>query len=313
MSIVTPSLNQGAFIDQTIRSIKAQTYPHIEHIVVDGGSTDDTLSVLKRHDGTYDLRWVSGPDSGMYQAINRGMGLSRGDVVAYLNSDDMYFPWSVATAVERLTSAPGVDLVFGDALLLDDTSGRIRPHFQWPFRREYLSSIGSFAQPATWWRRSLIDRVGGFDESLRLSADLDFYLRVADAGELAHVAEFLAVMRLHGAMSTVTQAGRIRAESSAVRARHLAGRRQPVAALAVERARAWASRRAAWLRLAAATTRRPSGPGAWAQFISTGPRVHGVSLALGLLPRLGTRFQWGAISAPGALRMATGGESSTDR
>src|SRR4030067_3134955 len=90
VSIITPSLNQGEFIEETILSVKNQTYENIEHIIVDGGSTDDTLNILKKYAGSYRMRWLSEPDNGMYQAINKGMRLANGEILAYLNSDDLY-------------------------------------------------------------------------------------------------------------------------------------------------------------------------------------------------------------------------------
>jgi len=116
VSIVTASYNQGKFLEETILSVKNQDYSNIEHIIVDGGSTDNTVEILKRYDGTYDMRWVSEADGGMYAAINKGLRLSRGDVLAYLNSDDRYFPWTVAVAVQALQDHPEVGFVFGDTL-----------------------------------------------------------------------------------------------------------------------------------------------------------------------------------------------------
>jgi len=310
VSIVTPTLNQGRYIERTIESIRAQTYTRLEHIVVDGGSSDETLDVLRRYEGTYDLRWTSGQDSGMYQAINRGFALAKGDILAYLNSDDLYLPWSVETAVRGLEQAGAPELVYGDALLLDEETGRLRPHFQPPFRRAYLHSIGSFAQPATWWRRELLDRVGGFDEELRFTADLDFYLRAADAGRIVRIREFLAVMRLHPAMSTVTQATRIRDENQRTRARR-GGAAKPITVL--ERMRAWAARRQAWLALtrsaasAAGRARAAGGDGSegpWPRFVARGVRIRPLWVVLGLLPGLGNRFQWGAIEAPWVAEVA---------
>ena len=103
----------------------------------------------------------------MYQALNRGFARATGEIFAYLNSDDLTFP-SVELAVRSIQA--GADLVYGDALLLDDSTGHLQPHFQLPYRREFLLNIGSFAQPATWWRRTLHDRIGGFDETLAISS-----------------------------------------------------------------------------------------------------------------------------------------------
>lgn len=290
VSIVTPTRDQAAFIEETIGSVKAQTYGRIEHIIIDGGSTDGTLDLLRDHQDSYDLRWDSRPDRGMYQAINRGLELARGDILCYLNSDDLYFPWSVEVAVEAIRS--GADLVYGDALLLDDASGSLRPHFQPPVRRRYLLNVGSFAQPATWWTRDLQERVGRFDEALRSVGDLDFFIRAAAHGHIVKVDEFLALMRIHGQMQTVAQAERVRAENAAVRLRH-GGSKPGAGAVAVARLVAWFDRRAAWLRFLRA--RRSGRRRGWQRFIRSGVSINTARIALGQVPTLGPRVLPGSV------------------
>ena len=102
VSIVTPTLDRVDLLRHTIESVKRQTHANLEHIIVDGGSTDGTLELLTRYEGSYPMRWVSEPDDGMYQAINKGLRSASGDILAYLNSDDLYFPWTVDTVVEAL-------------------------------------------------------------------------------------------------------------------------------------------------------------------------------------------------------------------
>jgi glycosyltransferase involved in cell wall biosynthesis len=293
VSIITPTRDQGRFIEQTLRSVASQTYPRIEHIVVDGGSSDDTLAILGGFEASHDLRWWSEPDDGMYQAVNRGFARAQGDIFAYLNSDDLYFPWSVELAVRSLQA--GADLVYGDALLLDDATGHLRPHFQLPYRREFLLSIGSFAQPATWWRRTLHDRIGGFDETLRSVADLDFYIRATAAGNVTQVHEFLALMRQHEAMQTIASAPRLQKENAAVRDRYVQRRRHGVAGT-VERAIAWERRRAAWARFVlSASQHDPERP--WGRFIDEGVHLDPARILAGQLPIVGARFLSGAVSS----------------
>lgn len=102
VSIVTPSFNQGRFIEETILSVKNQNYPHIEHLIIDGGSTDETLDVIRRYEGTYNLRWVSEPDEGQADALNKGFRLARGEVLGWLNADDTYQPGAVRLAMALL-------------------------------------------------------------------------------------------------------------------------------------------------------------------------------------------------------------------
>src|SRR5438128_8552250 len=126
VSIVTPSYNQGRFIEDTIRSVLAQDYPNLEYIVVDGGSTDHTLDVLRRYEGR--LRWVSEPDRGQSEAINKGFRMARGEIVSWLNSDDTYVPGAIGKAVAHLGARPEVVMVYGEGYLLDE-GGRVTRRF----------------------------------------------------------------------------------------------------------------------------------------------------------------------------------------
>ncbi|MBN2570202.1 MAG: glycosyltransferase [Deltaproteobacteria bacterium] len=196
VTVVTPSLNQGEFIEKTIKSIKYQTYTEIEHIIVDGGSIDGTIDLLKQHESTYNLRWISEPDQGMYDAINKGLRLASGEIYAYLNCDDYYLPWTVATAVRHLQ---GCQLIFGDAIRYDlcgDDTGLL---FSPPFIFGYYSSGGAIVQPTVFFRREVFDRIGEFDgEAFPLIADCDYWLSCAAAGfRPEKVAEFLVVETEH--------------------------------------------------------------------------------------------------------------------
>src|SRR5262245_55752007 len=178
VSIVTPSLNQAATIRQTLQSVREQSYPNIEHIVVDGGSTDGTLEILRDEAGP-DVRWSSGPDSGMYDAINKGFAQARGDILAYLNTDDSYFPWTVETAVRTLDAHPLAGFVFGDLLVLW-ADGKLQLDFHSPFRLAYLRRYAFLAQPTVSFRRSVWAQVGPFDESLQLLGDCEYWLRISE-------------------------------------------------------------------------------------------------------------------------------------
>jgi glycosyltransferase involved in cell wall biosynthesis len=294
VSIVTPTRDQGRFIEQTLRSVAGQTYTRIEHIVVDGGSTDQTLAILRSFEASHNLHWWSEPDDGMYQALNRGFARATGEIFAYLNSDDLYFPWSVELAVRSIQA--GADLVYGDALLLDDSTGHLQPHFQLPYRREFLLNIGSFAQPATWWRRTLHDRIGGFDETLRSVADLDFYIQATAAGRVTQIREFLALMRRHAAMQTIASASRLQMENAEVRDRYLSPRRPRVASHAIERAIAWERRRAAWIRFVLSASQHEA-ERPWGRFIDEGVHLDPGRVLLGQLPVVGARLLSGAVSS----------------
>lgn len=292
VSIVTPSLDQARFIYASIRSVASQTYPRIEHIVIDGGSTDGTLDILRHSEAMHGVTWDSRTDAGMYDALNRGFAKAKGEIFAYLNADDFYFPWAVEVAVAPLER--------GDALILDEATGRLRPHLQLPFALEYLLTIGSFAQPATFWRRELHERVGGFDARYRSAGDLDFFIRASSAGSVAHVDEILAVMRRHPAMQTIAHADRIRSENAAVRAAHWQGG----AGVAMRQlVRAYLQRRRIWLRFLLATVRGAS-PTGWPRFRALRPSVNWPRAAVGQIPRLGPGLLGGSIDfSDGSFRL----------
>ncbi len=176
VSIVTPTRNQAAFIEHALRSVAAQTYAPIEHVVVDGVSTDGTVDVLRRHEAD-GLRWVSEPDSGMYEAVNKGLTMATGEILGYLNSDDALLPWAVEAVVAAFEARPDVDIVYGDGVRLDERTGAQRLRLFPPFDRAAIAAFESLMQPAVFWRRRLTDRIGPFDASLRFVGDLDYWLR----------------------------------------------------------------------------------------------------------------------------------------
>jgi len=119
VSIVTPSYNQGQFIEDTILSVKNQDYSNIEHIIVDGGSTDNTLEILKEYENSYNLRWVSEPDNGQADAINKGFDMAKGEIIGWLNSDDTYFSSHVLTKVVEKFRQTEAKIVFGNDVLIN--------------------------------------------------------------------------------------------------------------------------------------------------------------------------------------------------
>jgi glycosyltransferase involved in cell wall biosynthesis len=118
VSIVTPSYNQGQFIEETTLSVKNQDYPNIEHIVVYGGSTDEILEILKRYEGTYNLRWISEPDEGHADAVNKGFAMAKGEIISWLNSDDVYFDkGTISSVMEAFQRHSEADIVYGNCVI----------------------------------------------------------------------------------------------------------------------------------------------------------------------------------------------------
>lgn len=193
VTVVTPSLNQGAYIERNLSSVRRQTYDRIEHIVVDGGSDDRTTDILRRHRGDNGLRWISEPDGGMYHAVNKGLRQGRGEVQAYLNTDDEYFPWTVRVAVDAFRRFPDCGLVFGDALYMHEPSGCGVPRFSPRFDLGMVRRTTLLCQPTVFWRREVFDTLGGFDDTLRFVGDCDFWMRAGARYPVRKIDEILAI------------------------------------------------------------------------------------------------------------------------
>ncbi len=177
-SVITPSFNQAAFIEDTIRAVLWQGFPSFEHIVVDGGSTDGTLEVLRRYPH---LRWISEPDKGQSDALNKGLRMARGKVVAWINSDDFHLPGAFQTTYEWFADHPQESLIMGDCLWIYEQSGRQfvlmnrERHFEELLR--YWDDYVYPAQQALFFKRDLLDRAGLIDTHLHYGMDCDFWMR----------------------------------------------------------------------------------------------------------------------------------------
>lgn len=198
VSIVTPSFNQARFLRGTLESVAMQRYPRLEHIVVDGGSTDGSVEILKSFSASHPhVRWLSEPDEGQADAINRGFRMANGQIIAWLNSDDLYCVDAVPIAVHSLEQNPELDMVYGDAWLIDER-GRIRR--PWDFIEDFdaprLRSVKDYiCQPATFFRRRVFDDVGPLDTSLHWAMDWDYWIRIAERGQVRRIPGFLACAR----------------------------------------------------------------------------------------------------------------------
>ncbi len=289
VSIVTPTLQRAEFLERTLRSLRAQTYPHVEHIVVDGGSTDGTIELLERYAPTYDLRWISEPDRGMYDAVNKGLRMARGEILAYLNSDDLYFPWSVAAGVKAFADHPEAGLVYGDVLRRDALNGWVVPVFTAPLKVGPTAAFGTLHQPAVFWRREVFNALGGFDDSLAYVADLAFWLRAASRFEHVAVAEFLAFEERHADMLSETRRAEMAAEDARVRRLFRGGlwASELGEALAHARWHVWCG----WYWWGFARAARGRGRG-WTRVVQAcRPRVDARTATVGLLPSKASRLR----------------------
>lgn len=207
VTVVTPSLDQGRFIGDTVASVADQDYPHIEHLVLDAGSTDQTHDVLRALEaGQTRMSWTVAPDDGQSDAINRGFGRARGSIIAWLNADDVYRPGAVSAAVEALRAHPETGLVYGRGEVLD-ASGTVRgPFAGWePFRLwRLIHGLDYILQPATFFRRGLFHALGGLDVTLNWSMDWDLWIRLAGAADVLALETVLAGAREHDEAKTAT-------------------------------------------------------------------------------------------------------------
>lgn len=203
MSIVTPSFNQAHLIERTIRSVLDQAYPNIEYIVQDGGSQDGTSDVLKRFADRLH-HWDSTPDAGQTDAINRGFRHASGEIMAYLNSDDVLLPGALNAVATYFADHPEIDAVYGHRVLIDEQDREIG---RWILPRHddgVLSWADYIPQETLFWRRSAWEKAGGkFDESFHFAMDWDFLLRLRDAGvKFSRMPRFLGAFRVHEKQKT---------------------------------------------------------------------------------------------------------------
>ena len=204
ISVITPSFNQASFIEETVQSVLEQNYPNLEYLIMDGGSTDGTLDILKKYEGS--LRWISRKDRGQSDALNQGFRLATGEVLAFLNSDDRYERGALLRVGEFFADHPDVHWVTGKCRVIDSHGLEIRrgvtayKNFWLKFGNyKVLLILDYISQPATFWRRTVIEKIGLFDENEHLAMDYDYSLRVGQYFTLSLIDEYLAAFRVHPA------------------------------------------------------------------------------------------------------------------
>jgi glycosyltransferase involved in cell wall biosynthesis len=203
VSIVTPSFNQAYFLEETILSVLGQSYPNLEYIIVDGGSTDGSLEIIQRYAARL-AWWVSEKDRGQTDAINKGFARARGQILAWLNSDDTYRPGAVAEAVAYLQTHPEAGMVYGDADLMDERGNVIGrfPARQTDYRR-LRNGYVHIPQQSAFFRADLWKQVGPLDPSFYFAMDYDLWVRLAKLAPLHYHPRLWASFRLHSGGKSV--------------------------------------------------------------------------------------------------------------
>ncbi len=211
ISIVTPSYNQGVFIERTLRSVAEQSGGEIEHLVFDGGSTDETVKVLKA--ARPPVRWVSEKDRGQTDAVNKGIRAGDGEIIGWLNSDDVYYPGAVERVLRYFAEHPEVDVVYGMADHIDREDRAFEDYPTAPWDLEALKERCFICQPALFFRRRVVERHGLLDESLNYCMDYEYWLRLGKAGvRFAYLKHKLAGSRLYADNKTLGARVKVHAE-----------------------------------------------------------------------------------------------------
>ena len=205
VSIVTPSFNQAAYLETAMLSVLGQDYPNIEYILIDGGSTDGSLDIIRRHAERL-AYWTTEPDRGQAEALNKGLRKTSGELVAWLNSDDVLLPGAVAEAVGAAQRHPQAGMIYADGLMVDSELRLLDPH-----RYRTLSSLDLLCfevllQPTVFMRRKALEQVGWLNEDYHLILDHELWVRISARHPLQHVPSFWALERTHAEAKTIHQA-----------------------------------------------------------------------------------------------------------
>lgn len=215
VSVITATFNSEAYLGETIKSVISQTYENIEYIIIDGCSTDSTLDIIRKYDDKI-ASWRSEPDQNMYDAINKGIALSNGDIIAVLNSDDKYYdPGTIEFVVEMFSKHPNIDGLYGDLIKLYREHTQYKRLFQVNYEKYLLSRKGTFIPHITLFiKRASLQNIGPYNTRYNYAADYDFILRCLKNAKLKYINSPLAFFRLHS--KSITASGKIYQEKLSI-------------------------------------------------------------------------------------------------
>ena len=202
ISIITPSFNQVKFLERTIQSVLNQNYENLEYIVIDGGSTDGSVELIKKYQSNISY-WVSEKDGGQSEAINKGLRLATGELVAWQNSDDIYLPGAFEEIAKSFVNSRGIDLFIGNMNLIDEED-RIIENLKYvkPTYKSLIAEGMVLTNQSAFWARGVHKKIGYLNESLHYGFDYDWFLRVLNVGKGAHINKTLGGLRMHSATKT---------------------------------------------------------------------------------------------------------------
>ncbi len=205
VSIVTPSYNQAVFLEAAIKSVFDQKYPNLEYLLVDGKSTDGSVEIIKKYADRI-AWWISEADRGQADAINKGLQHAHGEIIAWLNSDDIYLPGTLHTIVDFFQDHPQVGLVFGDLLAMDEKGEQINTLRYGDYSVQDLMAFRIIGQPAVFFRKDVLEKAGYLDLSYQYLLDHQLWIRMAGVTTIQHIPQLLAAARYHAGAKNVAAA-----------------------------------------------------------------------------------------------------------
>jgi glycosyltransferase involved in cell wall biosynthesis len=224
ITIVTCSYNQGKFLEEAIRSVLDQGYPNLEYIIMDGGSTDNSVEIIRRYEDRVSY-WVSRKDAGQSDALASGFERATGEVLGWLCSDDLLEPGALFEVGQMFLDNPDMDVVFGDTIFVDERSVVTRRYKTLPFSRWLLLNTANYVpQPSTFWRRRIYEQVGGLNRTLHMGLDPDLWLRFSETGQIRHVRKYWSRMRFYPEIKSLTMRPQMLAEHRKLETRYLGDR-----------------------------------------------------------------------------------------